>query len=81
MNIGIELGFHWEIRLIMEEIKLKNGNIVKVLEPKSEVMRGKRRELHLIDDYMGFKLRWYQKIYIWIYSLWIDVTKKKRWYK
>ena len=66
----------------MEEIKLVNGNIIKII-PAKEVKRGQRARLYPVDDFMGFKLKWYQKIYLSFYDIKLKLLQKRNkwWWK
>ena len=67
----------------MEEIKLVNGNIIKIIPSKGEVKRGQRAKLYPVDDFMGFKFKWYQKIYLSFYDIKLKLLQKynKRWWE
>lgn len=43
----------------MTEIKLVNGNTIKIIPTKEEVKRGNRVKIYPVDEYMGFKLKWH----------------------
>lgn len=60
----------------MEEIKLVNGNIIKIIPTKGEVKRGQRAKLYPVDDFMGFKFKWYQKIYLYFYDIKLKLLQK-----
>ena len=68
-------GFYLENGVWMEEIKLVNGNIIKIISAK-EVKRGQRTKLYPVDDFMGFKLKWYQKIYLSFYDIKLKLLQK-----
>jgi hypothetical protein len=60
------------------EIRFKNGNYIKCIDSDLTVKRGQRAKLHPIDDYMGFKLKWHQKLRLYIYSWWLDTNLGSR---
>ena len=69
-------GFHGENGGQMEEIKLGNGNIIKIIPTKGEVKRGQRAKIYPVDDFMGFKLKWYQKILLSFYDIKLKLLQK-----
>lgn len=60
------------------EIQFKNGSYIKCVDSDSTVKRGQRAKLYPIDDYMGFKLKWHQKLRLHIYSWWLDTKLGRR---
>lgn len=60
------------------EIRFKNGSYIKSIDSDSTVKRGQRAKLYPVDDYMGFKLKWHQKLRLHIYSWWLDTKLGRR---
>ena len=60
------------------EIRFKNGSYIKCIDNNSTVKRGQRAKLYPVDDYMGFKLKWHQKLRLHIYSWWLDTKLGRR---
>ena len=60
------------------EIRFKNGSYIKSIDTNSTAKRGQRAKLYPVDDYMGFKLKWHQKLRLHIYDWWLNTRLGRR---
>lgn len=64
------------------QIKFKNGNYIICTDEKTTVAkRGKRAKMYPIDDYMGFKFKWHEKLRLRIYDWWLSTKIGRRRYR
>ena len=64
------------------QIKFKNGNYKICTDEKTTVAkRGKRAKMYPIDDYMGFKFKWHEKLRLRIYDWWLSTKIGRRRYR
>ena len=63
------------------QIKFKNGNYIICTDENISTKRGKRAKMYPIDDYMGFKFKWHEKLRLRIYDWWLSTKIGRRRYR
>lgn len=63
------------------QIKFKNGSYIVCTDENVTKKRGQRAKMYPIDDYMGFKFKWHQKLRLRIYDWWLSTKIGRRKYR